>query len=156
MVPFFADYDGEAVFRKEIVVPEEKAGKSLILELGTLADFDNTYFNGVEVGHSDIKTDGWRQAPRNYIVPGHLVKISKNVIAVRLFNYFGPGGFAGKPGLPVAPNGDRSGHDSTGPHVGLEMSLSCLPEDAQALDWYCADYRTDFPVGDNPYRYYRF
>lgn len=156
MVPFFADYDGEAVFRKEIVVPEEKAGKSLILELGTVADFDNTYFNGVEVGHTDVKTDDWRQAPRNYIVPGELVKRGKNVIAVRLFNCFGPGGFAGKPGLPVAPNGDRSGHDSTGPQVGLEMSLSCLPEGSQALGWYCTDYRTDFPMGDNPYRYYRF
>lgn len=156
MLPCFADYDGEAVFRKEVIVPEDNAGKSLILELGVVADFDNTYFNGVEVGHTDVKTDDWRQASRNYIVPGHLVKAGKNVIAVRLFNCFGPGGFAGKPGLPVAPDGDRSGHDSTGPRVGLEMSLSRLPEDAQTRSWYCADYRTDFPMGDNPYRYYRF
>jgi beta-galactosidase len=156
MVPFFSDYDGEAVFRKEIVVPKETAGKSLILALGALADFDNTYFNGIEVGHTDIKTSEWRETPRNYVVPGKLVKSGTNVIAVRLFNRCGSGGFAGKTGLPVAPNGDRSGHDSTGPRVGLEMSLSRLPEDAQTLSWYCTDYRTDFPMGDNPYRYYRF
>ena len=43
------------------------------------------------------------------------MKAGKNVIAVRLFNRFGPGGFAGKPGLPVGPNGDRSGTSGNGP-----------------------------------------
>jgi hypothetical protein len=156
MVPFFNDYDGEAVFRKEIVVPKEEAGKSMILALGVLANLDNTYFNGVEVGHTDIKTAEWREVPRNYIVPGKLVKAGKNVITVRLFNCFGPGGFAGKPGLPVGLDGDRSGPDSTGPRVGLEMSLSPQPEGAQTLSWYCSDYYTDFPMGDNPYRFYRW
>ena len=84
MVPFFNDGDGEAVFRKEIVVPRSEAGKNMILALGALADFDNTYFNGVEVGHTDMKTVEWRQAPRNYVVPGKLVKAGKNVVAVRL------------------------------------------------------------------------
>jgi len=103
-----------------------------------------------------VRMTEWRDAPRNYVVPGKLVKSGRNVIAVRLFNRCGAGGFAGKIGLPTAPNGDRSGHDSTSPRVGLEMSLRRLPEDAQALGWYCTDYRTDFPMGDNPYRYYRF
>jgi beta-galactosidase len=156
MVPFFTEYDGEAVFRKEIVVPKEEVGKNMILALGALADFDNTYFNGIEVGHTDIKASKWREALRNYVIPGRLVKSGRNVLAVRLFNRCGSGGFAGKTGLPAAPNGDRSGHDSTGPRVGLEMSLSRQPEHVQTLSWYCADYRTDFPMGDNPYRYYRF
>jgi hypothetical protein len=156
MVPFFNDGDGEAVFRKEIVVPRSEAGKNMILALGALADFDNTYFNGVEVGHTDMKTVEWRQAPRNYVVPGKLVKAGKNVVAVRLFNRFGPGGFSGKLGLPVDAAGDRSGHDSAGPRVGLEMTLSPQIAGAQTLNWYCSDYRTDFPMGDNPYRYYRW
>jgi beta-galactosidase len=156
MVPSFDDYDGEAVFRKEIVVPEDQAGKDVILALGALADFDNTYFNGLEVGHTNMQTTKWRQAERNYIVPGKVVKAGRNVIAVRLFNRFGPGGFAGKPGLPADPDGDQSGHDSAGPRVGLQMSLSPQPKDAQTLSWYCSDYRTDFPMGDNPYRYYRW
>lgn len=156
MVPFFSDYDGEAVFRKEIVVPAEEAGKNMILALGALTDFDRTYFNGVEVGHTDMKTADWQQVPRTYTVPGRLVKVGSNVIAVRLFNRCGPGGFAGKPGLPVGPDGDRSGYKAIGPPIGLEMSLSSLPEGAQTLNWYCNDYRTDFVMGDNPYRFYRW
>ncbi len=69
---------------------------------------------------------------------------------------FHPLEFAGKPGFSVAPNGDRSGPQATGPRVGLEMSLSPKPEARQSLGYYCPDYRTDFPMGDNPYRYYRW
>ena len=71
----------------------------MILALGALDDFDSTYFNGVEVGHTDVKTANWRQTPRNYVVPGKLVKAGKNVIAVRLFNRFGEGGFVGNKAL---------------------------------------------------------
>jgi hypothetical protein len=156
MLPFFKDYDGEAVFRKEIVIPKSQEGKDLMLSLGALSDFDNTYFNGVEVGRTGKTTPGWRLAPRNYLAPAKLVKAGKNVIAVRLFNGFGPGGFAGQPGLAVGPDGDRSGPQATGPRVGLEMSLRPKPEGAQALGYYHPDYRADFPMGDNPYRYYRW
>jgi hypothetical protein len=156
MLPFFKENDGEAVFRKEITIPKNQAGKDLILSLGALSNFDNTYFNGAEVGHTDVTTASWRLASRNYLVPARSVKAGKNVIAVRLFNRFGPGGFAGKPGLSVAPNGDRSGPQATGPRVGLEMSLSVKPEGPQSLTFYHPDYRADFPMGDNPYRYYRW
>jgi hypothetical protein len=156
MLPFFKDNDGEAVFRKEIIVPKDQAGKDLILSLGALSDFDNTFFNGLEVGHTDITTADWRLTARDYSVPGRLVKAGKNVIAVRLFNRFSSGGFAGKMGFPVDANGDRSGPQATGPRVGLEMSLSPKPEGPQTLKYYHPDYRTDFPMGDNPYRYYRW
>jgi len=36
------------------------------------------------------------------------------------------------------------------------MSLSPKPESVQTLSYYCPDYRTGFPMGDNPYRYYRW
>ena len=156
MVPFFDKCDGEAVFRREIIVPSSEAGKDMTLALGALVDFDNTYFNGVEVGHTDINTAEWRQASRSYEVPGRLVKVGKNVLVVRLFNRFGPGGFSGLGGLPMAADGDRSGHDSVGPRIGLEMSLSAKIAGVQALPCYCSDYLTDFPMGDNPYRYYRW
>jgi len=156
MLPFFKDSDGEAVFRKEIVVPEKQEGKDMILAIGVLDDFDHIYFNGVEVGHTDMKTVSWQQAPRSYMVPGKLVKTGRNVIAVRLFDRFGLGGFAGNEGLSMAPDGNRSGHQSTGPRVGLEMSLKPKPEGVQSLGCYYPDYRTDFPMGDNPYRYYRW
>ena len=155
-VPFFDKNDGEAVFRKEIVVPQSQAGKDMNLDLGTMADFDNTCFDGVEVGHTDSTTANARKASRNYVVPGNLVKAGKNVIAVRLFNRYGSGGFAGKPGLPMGPDGDRSGPQETGSRIGLEMSLSVKPQGVQSLTFYHSDYRTDFPMGDNPYRYYRW
>ncbi|MGA2499186.1 MAG: hypothetical protein ABSH20_15715, partial [Tepidisphaeraceae bacterium] len=156
MLPFFKDHDGEAVFRKEISIPEDQAGKEMILALGALSDFDNTCFNGVEVGRTDITTAKGSQTPRDYGVPGKLVKAGKNVIAVRLFNRFGPGGFAGQPGFSMGPNGDRSGRQSSGPRVGLELSLSPMPQGPQPLNYYYPDYRTDFHMGDNPYRYYRW
>src|SRR3954451_4415654 len=113
MLPFFKDNDGEAVFRKEIVVPESAAGKDLILALGGLDDFDNTYVNGVEVGHTDMTTTSWSLSPRQYVVPGRLVKAGKNVIAVRLFDRFNEGGFVGN-GDPPDPLADRPGPQATG------------------------------------------
>ena len=156
MVPFFKDNDGEAVFRKELTIPKSQAGRDLLLELGALTDFDNTCFNGVEIGHTGMETTNWSKASRSYVVAGKLVKAGKNVIAVRLFNRYGPGGFGGKPGFPMGPTGDRSGVQATGPRVGLEMILKVNPQGPQALGAYYPDYLTDFHMGDNPYRYYRW
>ena len=80
----------------------------------------------------------------------------KNVIAVRLFNCYGAGGFAGKLGLPVGPDGNRSGPQATGPRMGLGVTLSVKPQGPQPFSCYHPDYRTDFQMGDNPYRYYRW
>jgi len=152
MVPFLKDYDGEAVFRKEIDVPRTVAGKDMVLALGVLDDFDSVYVNGVEVGHTDMKTANWWQTPRRYMVPGKLINAGKNVIAVRLFDRFNDGGFAGNAGLST---GDQSGHQATGAGTGLPMSLS--PRQTAGIPgYYYPDYRTDFPMGDNPYRYYRW
>ena len=136
MVPFFRDNDGEAVFRKQVTIPASEAGKDMILALGAIDDFDTTYFNGVEVGHTGIETASWWLAPRQYVVPGRLVKAGENVIAVRLFDRFNDGGFVGNKGLP--------------------MSLGPRPEGGGIPGGYWPDYRTDFPMGDNPYRYYRW
>jgi beta-galactosidase len=153
MLPFFKDNDGEAVFRREIVVPGNATGKDMILTLGALDDFDTVYFNGVEIGHTGAETANWWLAPRNYIVPGRLVKAGRNVVAVRLFDRFNEGGFVGNGGLPN-PFGDEPGHQATG--GGLPMSLRLKPEGDATLQYYSPDYRTDFPMGDNPYRYYRW
>ncbi|MBE3123618.1 MAG: hypothetical protein IMZ65_02315, partial [Planctomycetes bacterium] len=129
MIPFFRDSDGEAVFRKSIIIPRSEAGKDMILALGAIDDFDTTYFNGVEVGHTGSDTATWWLAPRHYVVPGRLVKAGGNVIAVRLFDRFNDGGFVGNKGLP--------------------MSLGPKPEEAGSPGYYHPDYRTDFPMGDN-------
>jgi beta-galactosidase len=56
----------------------------------------------------------------------------------------------------LASNGDRSGPQATGPRAGVKPSLPSKPESGQPPGCYYPDYRTDFPMGDNPYRYYRW
>jgi beta-galactosidase len=57
----------------------------------------------------------------------------------------------------IGSNGDRSGHDCELPLPGRLLNLppTAMPEGAE-VGYYCPDYRTDFPMGDNAYRYYRF
>lgn len=62
----------------------------------------------------------------------------------------------GKLGWSVGPNGDRSGPQATGPPDGPELSPVAEATDSQLRGLYHPDYRTDFPMGDNPYRYYRW
>src|SRR5262249_12307735 len=40
-------------------------------------------------------TPNFWTAPRKYIVPGRLVRLGRNVIAVRVFDHFGDGGMTG-------------------------------------------------------------
>jgi sialate O-acetylesterase len=61
-------------FRKDLVVPAEQAGTDLVLTLGVIDDFDTTFFNGEQVGATDIDTPSWWNAQRRYVVPGRLVK----------------------------------------------------------------------------------
>ena len=84
------DFDGVGWFRKEVTVPDAWAGKDLMLHLGPVDDNDSTFFNGTPVG----STEGW-QAPRDYKIPGNLVKAGKNVIAVRVLDTGGGGGIYG-------------------------------------------------------------
>jgi beta-galactosidase len=51
----------------------------------------------------------------------------------------------------VAPDGDMAGPQAE-PRVPGGLTR---PASAQ-IGYYYPDYRTDFPMGDNPYRYYRF
>jgi beta-galactosidase len=56
----------------------------------------------------------------------------------------------------MAPNGDRCGPQASGPRAHPKPSSSPGPEAPRLPPFYHADYRTDFPMGDNPYRYYRW
>jgi len=87
--------DGAVWFRKTIEVPAGWAGKDLSLSLGAIDDFDTTYFNGGQVGTTGTETPNYWMAPRKYVVPGHLVRAGRNVIAVRVFDHYGDGGFTG-------------------------------------------------------------
>ena len=98
--------DGAVWFRREVELPADWAGRELALSLGAIDDFDTTYWNGARVGATGGATPRYYAAPRHYTVPARLVKAGKNVIAVRVFDHFGSGGFAGTPAqLTVAPAG---------------------------------------------------
>lgn len=86
-----ADFDGIVWLRKEVQVPAQMAGKSLSMNLETIKDIDITYFNGTEVGRTS-----WQPGRRIYTIPGELVKEGKNLIAIRIENPSGLGGFTSR------------------------------------------------------------
>jgi len=57
----------------------------------------------------------------------------------------------------LGPNGDRAGHDCHPPIPSrlLDMPPNWIPNWMRS-GYYHPDYLTDFPMGDNPYRYYRW
>ncbi len=127
----WAEADGEAVFRATIDIPQEWAGADLELSLGTIDDYDDTFWNGDQIGGVE-SGDGWN-VKRVYFIPASQVKPGKNEIAVRVFDHFGGGGFTGR---------------------ADDMTIE--PKRKGAVGLYHADYRKDFDYGDDPYRYYRW
>lgn len=89
------DINGAVWFRTEVSLPEEWEGRKLHLHLGALDDHDVTYFNGVQVGETGRGTPQVWAHSREYTVPGGLVRPGRNVIATRIFDLFGAGGFGG-------------------------------------------------------------
>jgi sialate O-acetylesterase len=99
-----ATFDGFVWFRRTLELPAAWEGKDLALRLGPIADSDTAWFNGAAVG----STDG-RNAPREYRVPGALVKAGKATLAVRVLNTQGQGGFVGQAGqMTLAPTNAAS------------------------------------------------
>ena len=133
--PGWPEVDGEALFQKTIDVPRQWAGRDLILSLGPIDDFDDTFFNRVPVGRTDKTTPKFYAVRRVYVVPGKLVKPGRNVVAVRVFDHFGSGGFGG--------NADQ-------------LYLEPKPRPGTPTGLYHPDYRDDWAYGDDPYRYCRW
>ncbi|MEK6479989.1 sialate O-acetylesterase [Catalinimonas sp. 4WD22] len=80
--------NGVVWFRKEIEIPAEKAGKAADLNLGRIVDADSVFVNGKFVGST-----GYQYPPRWYTIPAGLLKEGKNILAVRVINQSGKGGF---------------------------------------------------------------
>ena len=88
-------FNGVVWFRRVLELPDTWAGHDLVLGLGAIDDFDHSYFNGELVGSHPKGTPGAYQIQRRYRVPGSLVRAGRNVLAVRVFDHVGEGGFAG-------------------------------------------------------------
>ena len=97
--------DGAVWFRKTLQLPDSWAGKELLLSLPAIDDFDVTYFNGTKIGSTGKETPNSYSVVRNYVVPSSLVRAGSNVIAIRVFDHAGDGGF-GRGEMSIRPSGD--------------------------------------------------
>lgn len=82
------DFDGCAWFRRAVKLTREQAVAGAVLALGAIDDQDLVYVNGVQVGSDDR----WN-APRRYPVPAGTLRAGDNVIAARVRDNGGEGGF---------------------------------------------------------------
>lgn len=89
------EFNGVVWFRRVVEIPAAWAGRQLTLGLGNIDDFDHTYFNGEPVGAHPAGTPAACTLSRRYVVPAGLVKAGRAVIAVRVFDHVGEGGFSG-------------------------------------------------------------
>ncbi len=91
--------DGAIWFRREVTIPEMWAGHPVLLSLGSIDDHDVTYWNGTEVGATNQKTNptNWWVHARKYTIPGNLITAGRTVLAIRVFDDLGTGGFTGMP-----------------------------------------------------------
>jgi sialate O-acetylesterase len=81
------DYDGTMWLSKKVLIPAAWAGRDLKLNMGGIDDYDVSYFNGAEIGHTESFF-----YKRSYTIPGSLVKTGENTIAIRVFDNGGLGG----------------------------------------------------------------
>lgn len=118
------DYDGTMWFRKKVVIPGAWAGRDLKLNMGGIDDFDVSYFNGAEIGHTESFF-----YTRSYTIPGSLVKAGENTIAVRVFDNGGLGGINKGP-LQLSLADDTTGQiDLAGQWVYQKArELTLLPQ----------------------------
>ncbi|HEY3376344.1 MAG TPA: sialate O-acetylesterase [Armatimonadota bacterium] len=84
------NFEGVVWFRKEFELPEAWAGKDVIVQLGLIDDRGTAWLNGTYLGNSIGN-------PSTFRVSANTLKPGRNVIAVRVLNTSGPGGFAAKP-----------------------------------------------------------
>jgi sialate O-acetylesterase len=86
----FKDFDGIVWFRRTTSIPPSWAKRDLELHLGPIDDIDTVWFNGVKLG----STSEWL-TQRVYTIPESAIKVGRNVIAVRIVDTGGDGGFRG-------------------------------------------------------------
>jgi sialate O-acetylesterase len=126
--PDFRNVDGIVWFRKTLDLPAAWAGQDLVLRPGPIDEVDVTFFNGEQVGARGNmrrhETRFWN-VPREYPVPGRLVKAGRNVVAIRAMDAVGQGGlWGGAPDTMVVERAD--GADAT--RVSLAGEWRCLAE----------------------------
>lgn len=95
--------------RKEVILPENAAGKPFSLAVNWVSEqYDTAFFNGTEIGKASDSAPSFYNLQRSYKVPGEAVKAGRNVIAVRVVSatqHAGLWQWGNAMGLPVAVRG---------------------------------------------------
>ncbi|MFN8139937.1 MAG: sialate O-acetylesterase [Fimbriimonadales bacterium] len=97
-----SDFDGVVWVRASFELGKEEYRHDWTLELGAIDDEDATFVNGKQVG----LTSGW-QTTRKYKLPKELLLEGTNVVAIRLLDIMGPGGFTDPTKVFVASGDER-------------------------------------------------
>ena len=85
------DLDGVVWYRRAVYLDTQQAASPATLSLGMIDDCDETWVNGKLVGSQCV----W-DSQRNYTIPAGLLQAGRNVIAVRVTDTGGGGGFHGE------------------------------------------------------------
>jgi sialate O-acetylesterase len=123
-------FNGVVWFRKTIELPASFAGHDLQVSLGAIDDFDDSYFDGEPIGKTPPGTVDAHRVRRRYRVPGERVRAGRAVIAVRVFDHFGGGGFAGPAREMYLESSARPGEriPLEGPwHYAVEREIPLVP-----------------------------
>ncbi|HEY0067093.1 MAG TPA: sialate O-acetylesterase, partial [Flavisolibacter sp.] len=80
--------NGAVWFRKDVDLSKDLIGRPAEILLGAIVDVDSVFINGRFVG-----TTSYQYPPRRYTVPAGVLKEGRNVIAIRIINRSGNGGF---------------------------------------------------------------
>jgi sialate O-acetylesterase len=170
------NFDGEVWFRSNFNIAATDAGKPAELSLGTIDDNDVTYINGTQVGATNQYN-----ASRVYKIPAGVLKAGNNVIAVKIQDNGGGGGFTGEPAdlfvnvdghkqplagnwafriSAVVPTNSGVGPNSYPSLLYNAMINPILPFAIKGAIWYQGEsnadrayqYRTAFPLLINDWR----
>jgi azurin len=93
-LPAFASFDGAIWYRRSIDLPSHLGGRAGRIHLGEIYDSDVVFVNGQNVGET---VDGF-DTKREYAIPADLLTAGSNVLAVRVEDPRGRGGFWGEEG----------------------------------------------------------
>ncbi|MEL7162519.1 MAG: sialate O-acetylesterase, partial [Bacteroidota bacterium] len=90
----YPSVDGHFYFRRTFTLTAEQAAGTATLSLGAIDDGDWTYVNGQEVG----STPNAYSEAREYVIDPGVLRAGENVLAIRVYDNWGGGGFSASPG----------------------------------------------------------